>query len=178
MSYEMNDLLDLMVDSGASDLHLQVGQPPTLRLSGTMTPVEGAKLEPVDTEDLMKSIASEAHQEKAKTLGGSDFGFAFMGKARFRVSVLKSKGNYGIVLRQIPNKMFGLREVGLPVPRGCRWLGGAAPGLGRAGRGSGAIPHPTPVPARAPYYLGFPSWLGRRTARPIRRESLSIVSPS
>ncbi len=114
MSYEMNELLDLMVDSGASDLHIQVGQPPTLRLSGTMTPVDGPKLEPIDTEDLMKSIASEAHQEKAKTVGGTDFGFAFMGKARFRVSVLKSKGNYGIVLRQIPNKMFGLREVGLP----------------------------------------------------------------
>ncbi len=114
MSYEMNDLLDLMVDSGASDLHLQVGQPPTLRMSGTMTPVDGPNLEPLDTEDLMKSIASEGHQEKAKTVGGVDFGFAFMGKARFRVSVLKSKGNYGIVLRQIPNKMFGLREVGLP----------------------------------------------------------------
>ena len=35
-------------------------------------------------------------------------------KARFRVSILKSKGNFGLVLRQIPNRMFGLREIGLP----------------------------------------------------------------
>ena len=54
MSYEMNDLLELMVDQGASDLHIQVGQPPTLRMSGTMTPVEGPNLKPEDTEALMQ----------------------------------------------------------------------------------------------------------------------------
>ena len=114
MAYEMNDLLELMVDQGASDLHIQVGQPPTLRMSGSMTPVDGPKLTPGDTEALMQAIASEAHQERAKTEGGADFGFAYMDKARFRVSVMKAKGNYGMVLRQIPNKMFGLREIGLP----------------------------------------------------------------
>ena len=114
MSYEMNDLLELMVDQGASDLHIQVGQPPTLRLSGSMTPVDGPALNPADTEELMQSITSESHQEKAKTVGGADFGFAFMDRARFRVSVLRSKGNYGMVLRQIPKEMFGLRQIGLP----------------------------------------------------------------
>jgi len=112
--YEMNELLDLMVDQGASDLHVAVGQPPTLRLSGSMTPVDGPNLRPEDTEALMQSIASETAQEHAKRHGAADFGFSFMDRARFRVSVLKAKGNYGIVLRQIPNKMFGLREVGLP----------------------------------------------------------------
>ncbi len=114
MSYEMNDLLNLMVDEGASDLHLQVGQPPTLRTGGSMVPVDGPDLTPEDTENLMKAITSDAHQQKIKTGGGADFGFAFMDLARFRVSVLKAKGNYGMVLRQIPNKMFGLREIGLP----------------------------------------------------------------
>ena len=112
--YEMNELLELMVDQGASDLHIQVGQPPTLRMSGGMTPVDGPNLTPPDTEALMQSIASDFHQEKAKTDGGADFGFAFLDKARFRVSVMKAKGNYGIVLRQIPNDMFGLRQIGLP----------------------------------------------------------------
>ncbi len=114
MSYEMNDLLELMVDQDASDLHIQVGQPPTLRMSGTMTPVEGPPLRPEDTEELMQSIASDSHQERAKTDGGADFGFAFLDRARFRVSVLKAKGNYGMVLRQIPNDMFGLKDIGLP----------------------------------------------------------------
>ncbi len=114
MSYEMNDLLDLMVDQGASDLHLQVGQPPTLRLSGSMTPIDGPALTPADTEKLMQSITPDSHISNVKLNGGADFGFAFGEKARFRVSVMKAKTNYGMVLRQIPYKMFGLRDIGLP----------------------------------------------------------------
>ncbi len=114
MAYEMNDLLELMVDQRASDLHLQVGQPPTLRLGGGMVPIEGPILLPADTERLMLSITPDNHQQSAKLNGGADFGFAYMDKARFRVSVLKSKGNYGMVLRQIPNKFFGLRDIGIP----------------------------------------------------------------
>ncbi len=110
----MNDLLNLVVDEGASDLHLQVGQPPTLRTGGSMVPVDGPNLTPTDTEELMRSITSEGHQQQVKTAGGTDFGFAFQDQARFRVSVMKAKGNYGMVLRQIPHKLFGLREIGLP----------------------------------------------------------------
>jgi twitching motility protein PilT len=79
-----------------------------------MVPIEGPNLTPADTEHLMLAITSDLHQQHVKANGGTDFGFAFLDKARFRVSVLKSKGNYGIVLRQIPNKMYGLREIGLP----------------------------------------------------------------
>jgi len=114
MSYEMNELLELVVEQNASDLHLQVGQPPTLRLSGSMTPIDGPALTPLDTEKLMQSITPDSHISNVKLNGGSDFGFAFGEKARFRVSVLKAKGNYGLVLRQIPYKMFGLRDIGLP----------------------------------------------------------------
>ena len=114
MSYEMNELLELVFEQNASDLHLQVGQPPTLRLSGSMTPIDGPPLEPIDTEKLMLSITPDVHIQSTKLNGGADFGFAYMDKARFRVSVLKSKGNYGMVLRQIPNRMFGLRDIGMP----------------------------------------------------------------
>jgi twitching motility protein PilT len=114
MSYEMNDLLELVVDQNASDLHCQVGQPPTLRISGSMVPIEGPDLTPIDTEKLMLSITPDNHQQQVKLNGGTDFGFAYLDKARFRVSILKSKSNYGLVLRQIPNRMFGLRDIGLP----------------------------------------------------------------
>ena len=114
MSYEMNELLELVFEQNASDLHLQVGQPPTLRLSGSMTPIDGPPLTPLDTEKLMLSITPDVHIQSTKLNGGADFGFAYMDKARFRVSVLKSKGNYGMVLRQIPNRMFGLRDIGMP----------------------------------------------------------------
>jgi twitching motility protein PilT len=112
MSYEMNDLLELVVDQNASDLHCQVGQPPTLRISGSMVPIEGPNLTPLDTEKLVLSISPDHHVQNLKLNGGSDFGFAYLEKARFRVSILK--GSWGLVLRQIPNRMFGLREIGLP----------------------------------------------------------------
>lgn len=114
MNYEMNDLLTLMMESGASDLHLQVGQSPALRVSGAIVPVDGPALTPKDTEDLMKSIASDYFQQQAKTQGGADFGFTFQEKARFRVSVLKAKGSYGIVLRLISNEFLDLADIGLP----------------------------------------------------------------
>ena len=110
----MNDLLELVCEENASDLHLHVGQPPTLRISGTMTPIEGTPLTPFDTEQLMLSITPDHHQQGLKLNGGADFGFAYLDKARFRVAIFKSKGSIGLVLRQIPNRMFSLREIGLP----------------------------------------------------------------
>jgi twitching motility protein PilT len=79
-----------------------------------MTPIDGPPLTALDTEKLMLSITPDVHIQSTKLNGGADFGFAYMDRARFRVSVLKSKGNYGMVLRQIPNRMFGLRDIGMP----------------------------------------------------------------
>jgi twitching motility protein PilT len=62
----------------------------------------------------MLSITPDNHIQNVKLNGGTDFGFAFGEKARFRVSVMKAKGNYGLVLRQIPNQLFDLRTIGMP----------------------------------------------------------------
>ena len=111
---EMSDLLQLAVDEGASDLHISVGIPPVLRIHGSLHPLDIDPLTPEDTESLMKSITSPEHQQKVREQGGTDFGFGFGDKARFRVSVLKAKGSVGIVLRQIPSKLMSLEEIGLP----------------------------------------------------------------
>jgi twitching motility protein PilT len=63
---------------------------------------------------LMKSITSPDHQQKVREKGGTDFGFGFGEAARFRVSVLKCKGNVGIVLRLIPSTLLTLEQLGLP----------------------------------------------------------------
>ncbi len=110
----MNELLELVFDEEASDLHLQVGRPPTLRLHGSMISVEGPNLTAADTEKLVQSITADSYMQSVKECGGADFGFAYMDKARFRVSVLKAKGCYGMVLRIIPNDFFSLEEIGLP----------------------------------------------------------------
>ncbi len=110
---EMSDLLALTVNEGASDLHLAVGVPPMLRIHGSMQPLESAPLDAEDTERLMKSITSDEHQQKVREGGGTDFGFGFGDKARFRVSVFKQKGFIGMVLRQIPSELMTLEEIGL-----------------------------------------------------------------
>ena len=99
MGYGINDLLELTVDQGASELHLQVGQPPTLKLAGSMMPVEGSPLPTADAEAMLMSIASESDREKVKATGGAEFEYTFRDRAWFRVTVLKSEGKFEIVLR-------------------------------------------------------------------------------
>jgi twitching motility protein PilT len=111
---EMSDLLQLAVEEGASDLHLAVNSPPVLRLHGSLSPLDTAPLTAEDTERLMKSITSADHQQRVRENGGTDFGFSFGESARFRVSVFKTRGNIGLVLRQIPSKFLSLEEIGLP----------------------------------------------------------------
>ena len=96
----MSDLLQLVVAEGASDLHIRVGTPPTIRVHGILHRVEGPPLKAEDSEELMRSITSEEHIQTVRERGTVDFGFAFGDVARFRVSVFKAKGDFGIVLRQ------------------------------------------------------------------------------
>ena len=111
---QMNDLLDLAVQEGASDLHLAVGLPPVMRIHGSLAPLDAEPLTPADTDRLMRSFTPEAHIQNLESGGGSDFGFGFGDLARFRVSVFRQKGHVGIVLRQIPTKMLTLEDIGLP----------------------------------------------------------------
>ena len=112
--YSMSDLLQLTVSEGASDLHLRVGIPPVIRVHGRLNRVDGPPLSPEDTEELSRSITSEDHIQAVREQGGADFGFAFGEMARFRVSVFKERGNFAMVLRQIPNKLLTMEQIGLP----------------------------------------------------------------
>ncbi len=111
--YSMPDLLRLMVDAGAADLHVRVGIPPAYRDSGTLKRISGPPCEPEDVELLVKSIASDDHIQQLRTKGGADFGFAFGDQARFRVSAFKERGNMALVLRQIPNDLLTIEQIGL-----------------------------------------------------------------
>ncbi len=115
MSYSMSDLLQLMVSEGAADLHLRVNTAPVIRLHGVLHRVDGPPLRPEDTEELMRSITSEDHIQHVRERGGADFAFAFGEMARFRVSVFKEKGNFGLVLRQAPSKLLTLEQIGIPL---------------------------------------------------------------
>lgn len=117
---QIDRLLDTVIKQSASDLHLTVGKPPTLRMRGRLIELKTKILEPSDTVGLMKSITPERSQNELQEEGGSDFGFAYgdqddpENSARFRVSVFKQKGSVALVLRRIPNKLMGIEEIGLP----------------------------------------------------------------
>jgi twitching motility protein PilT len=115
MAVELNKLFDLVVERGASDIHLEVGIPPTIRLNGGLRPLNTPPLTPEDTVSMMKSISPERCQQEIKEKGGSDFGFAYGDKARFRVAIFMQKGCVGMVLRLIPSKMLSFDQLGLPM---------------------------------------------------------------
>ncbi len=114
MSYAMSDLLHLMVSEGGSDLHVRVGVPPAMRLHGILQKVDGPALTNETSEELMRSITSDDSIQEVREKGGADFAFAFGELARFRVSVFKEKGRFGMVLRQIPTTLLTFEQIGLP----------------------------------------------------------------
>ncbi len=111
---QIDKLLETVVREKASDLHITTGQPPVVRAGGHMIKLETKSLEAEDTVSLMKSITPERNQQELQETGGTDFGFAFGEKARFRVAVFKQRGHIGLVLRRIPNEFLTFEQLGLP----------------------------------------------------------------
>ncbi len=112
---QIDRLLETCIRQGASDLHLAVGRPPSLRLRGRLRALETKVLEPEDTVGLMKAITPERSQQELQEQGGTDFGFAYADAGRFRVSVFHQKGNVSLVLRLIPSKLLSFEDIGLPL---------------------------------------------------------------
>lgn len=111
---QIDKLLEYVVSQKVSDLHITTGQPPVVRESGRMIKLETKSLTGDDTTALMKSITPERNQQELQEVGGTDFGFAFGKKARFRVAVFKQRGQVGMVLRRIPNEFLSFEQLGLP----------------------------------------------------------------
>jgi twitching motility protein PilT len=111
---QIDKLLETVVKENGSDLHITVGQPPVIRMGGHLVRVETKTLEAEDTVSLMKSITPERNQQELQEMGGTDFGFAYGKKARFRVAVFKQRGCIGLVLRRIPNEFLTFEQLGLP----------------------------------------------------------------
>src|SRR5438067_6106873 len=111
---QIDRLLETCVKKKASDLHLAVGRPPTLRLHGHLRELQTKVLDPDDTMALMKAITPERIQQEFEETGSGDFGFAYGEEARFRVSVFKQKGFCSLVLRRIPNNIMTFEQIGLP----------------------------------------------------------------
>ena len=111
---QIDRLLETVVKKKASDIHLAVGRPPTLRLNGHLRELQTKVLDAEDTMALMKSITPERIQQEFEETGSGDFGFAYGDQARFRVAIFKQRGFASLVLRRIPNNLMTFEQIGLP----------------------------------------------------------------
>lgn len=108
-------LLEEVIKKKASDLHLQVGLPPMLRVDGALKPVSGAD---VLTEEMVEALVFAILDDDQKQIllkdKEFDFSFAFGDLGRFRVNAFHERGNIAAALRLIPNEVLTIEQLGLP----------------------------------------------------------------
>ncbi|HZL07894.1 MAG TPA: type IV pilus twitching motility protein PilT [Candidatus Dormibacteraeota bacterium] len=108
-------LLDEVVKKKASDLHLQVGLPPMLRVDGSLIAVSGADiLDEEAIEALVFAILDEDQKQILLKDKEFDFSFAYGDLGRFRVNAFHERGNIAAALRLIPNEILSIEQLGLP----------------------------------------------------------------
>ena len=114
-SIRIEVLLQEVSNRRASDLHLQVGLPPVLRVDGSLSPIDNTQV--LDSEAVEKLIFSILDQDQQQILLKDkefDFSFAFGDLGRFRVNAFHERGNLAAALRLIPNEISSIAQLGLP----------------------------------------------------------------
>lgn len=112
---DLRGLLQLVVDEGASDLHITNDSPPVLRVDGQMTPVSGAnRLTPRDTARLCLSILNPEQRASFEATRELDMSIGVKGLCRFRVNLFVQKEAIAGVFRVIPSNVRPLEDLGLP----------------------------------------------------------------
>ncbi|MGZ6971124.1 MAG: type IV pilus twitching motility protein PilT, partial [Thermoanaerobaculia bacterium] len=110
----IDTLLRIVVDKKASDIHLTVGSPPTVRVDGDLQRLKWRTLTEKDYESLIAPITPEKLLTEWRETGDTDFAYS-MGKiARFRVNLFRQEHGSGAVLRMIPPRVLSIEELGLP----------------------------------------------------------------
>lgn len=111
----IENLLEQVVNNKASDLHLQVGLPPMIRVDGGLNPAQGASvLTSEQVENLIFAILDDDQKQVLLKDKEFDFSFAFGDLGRFRVNAFHERGNLAAALRLIPNEILTAEQLGLP----------------------------------------------------------------
>jgi twitching motility protein PilT len=115
MAATMHDLLTIMIDRGASDLHITTGTYPQIRQNGKLQPLtEFEQLTPQDTQRLAYSVLNEGQKQKFEEENELDLSFGIQGLARFRCNVYRQRGAVAAAIRVIPIKIRTFGELNLP----------------------------------------------------------------
>jgi twitching motility protein PilT len=108
-------LLQSTVAAGASDLHLSVGRPPSVRRDGLLIPFEGVGvLTTHDTERIVLSLLEDFQRKELDEVQQVDFSFGLEGLGRFRANAYKQRNSLALALRVIPFRVRSLEELGAP----------------------------------------------------------------
>jgi len=111
---QLDDLLKVMVDQGASDLHIKAMRPPLFRKDGVLMPLKTEPLKPDAIERTLMRILKERHIKELEEKQAVDVGYSVPGVSRFRANIFVQRGTYGAVFRAIPIKIPSLGDWGLP----------------------------------------------------------------
>lgn len=111
---QIDQLFEMVVKHGASDLHLKVGSPPILRIHQVPQRTKGAPLTEEQVRELADSIMSDELREDFNRQGSADFAYSLTGMSRFRVSVYQQRGVVSLCARRVSTKIPTLEELHLP----------------------------------------------------------------
>ena len=114
MDYTIVDLLIELAERQASDLHITVGVPPTLRVHGRLIRLDLEPLTPEDTRGLAFSIMREDQRKRLEKEREIDFGYSQKGIGRFRCNSFWQKGTVALVMRSIPERIPTMDELLIP----------------------------------------------------------------
>src|SRR5437667_2175052 len=115
MPIKIDDLLVTATAHFASDLHIQAGSLPVMRIGGELCPVaDAARLSPDDTLEMAFSMMSNRQKQKLKDSSEVDIAYSVKGLGRFRANIFQQRGSVSIVLRVIPDQSKNSMALGLP----------------------------------------------------------------
>jgi twitching motility protein PilT len=112
---QVNDLLKIAVQSGASDLHLKVGTYPMMRVRGTLIPAtEERRLEHEDVVAMAAAVLPAGHRDKFRDNHEVDLAYSVAGLGRFRCNAFQQRGTIGMIFRVIPMRVASIEDLLLP----------------------------------------------------------------
>jgi twitching motility protein PilT len=112
---DIDELLKVAIERDASDIHVKAGEPPILRIHGTLIPLAGLeKLTTKDMESMVDQIINETQKKKLEQEMDLDLAYSLSGYGRFRGSIFLQRGSLAISLRIIPMEVKTIRELLLP----------------------------------------------------------------
>ena len=112
--FDYKGILQHMIQTNASDLHLKVGRAPTLRIDGQMVTTEGQALKQEDLRSIAEQVMGPKNIKEFSEMKESDFALAVPGVGRFRVNAYQQRGTVAFAFRTVPFQAKTISELNLP----------------------------------------------------------------